>query len=82
METPLFNHDCERCKFLGTFKGTDLYFCNKSWRITLISRYSSDGPDYTSGMFLVGHDEHITEANKRAFSAGLLGKTNWVLVKD
>lgn len=76
METPLFDHDCDNCKFLGTFKGTDLYFCNNGRRKTLISRCGNDGPDYVSGMFLVGYDEYITEANKRAFQAGLLDKSN------
>lgn len=51
---PKFNHDCDRCIFLGRFceegYDDDLYFCAQGGSLpTLIARHSSDGPDYTSG---------------------------------
>ena len=50
MIKPLYKHDCNNCTFLGTFNNEDLYFCKQGGHIpTLIVRYSSDGPDYSSG---------------------------------
>lgn len=66
---PVFEHDCERCVFLGTVQRPakygpgrrehgpddpeatapfDLYFC--PGEPTIIARWSSDGPDYMSGI--------------------------------
>jgi len=46
----MFQHDCEKCIFLGTFDEHDIYICN--WKFDhapdYIARYSSDGPDYWS----------------------------------
>jgi len=39
-----FEHDCDRCLFLGHYDGYDLYACSD----TLIARYGLDG-DYISG---------------------------------
>jgi hypothetical protein len=49
VEQPKYDHDCDRCQFLGTFDGHDLYYCPGGGP-TIIARYSSDGPDYSSGM--------------------------------
>ncbi len=54
-EKPTFLHDCQGCVFLGTYQwqeGTyDLYVCKQGvkWP-TVLARYSSDGPDYCSGL--------------------------------
>lgn len=44
-----FTHDCEHCSLLGHYidqgKQYDLYICEVD---TLVARYSSEGPDYTS----------------------------------
>jgi hypothetical protein len=71
---PRYIHDCSTCTFLGTYSNSshsvDLYFCPASK--TLISRRSSDGPDYVSGLAFVGIDAEITEAYVRAYRKGLL----------
>jgi hypothetical protein len=46
---PQFEHDCEDCKFLGSYDGRDLYFCPGGGP-TIIARRSSDPPDYSSGL--------------------------------
>ena len=48
--TPQFTHDCEVCKFLGHQGGHDLYYCERE--PTVVARYGSDGPEYTSGLRL------------------------------
>lgn len=71
---PIHKHDCNRCKFLGSFNGEDLYYCppydstSKHW--TLVSRYGEMG-DYCSG----GHKTdmpQMVEARKRAVEAGFI----------
>lgn len=81
-EKPRWKHDCEDCFFLGRLEhscGTtgpcDLYVCTKAlpWP-TVIARYSSDGPDYASGMLFAksGEIPELTEALKRAVEMGIL----------
>jgi hypothetical protein len=74
METPLHKHDCEECNFLGTYEGTkDLYVCHKqSSRPTVICRYSSDGPDYSSGIDFIFSNTDLTVAAFRAINAKLI----------
>ena len=43
---PSYQHDCDCCRFLGVYKGHDLYHCED--QDTFIARYSDDGPDYIS----------------------------------
>ena len=67
-----FKHDCEACISLGEFKGADLYTCLGQ---SLVARFSSDGPDYTSiDVFMLRRllrqpklriDPHLREAYKR-----------------
>jgi len=58
---PKYNHDCDRCMFLGNheFKNDglvpkgyhDIYACPQGGSIpTIIIRFGNDGPDYFSGM--------------------------------
>lgn len=55
---PVFEHDCEKCVFLGWFWGYeldkpfDLYFCEQGGLFgpTVIARYGDDGADYQSGL--------------------------------
>lgn len=76
--TPLYEHDCCRCVYLGQYKLTaseraDLYVCASSLRPTVIARYSSSGPDYTSGLEAsYGLNPDLTEARRRAEARGLL----------
>jgi hypothetical protein len=49
--TPKHTHDCTNCRFLGTYEGVDHYACHATdgtRRVTLLRRYSSEGPDYDS----------------------------------
>jgi hypothetical protein len=51
MTTPKFQHDCERCKFLGHSKkhAADLYYCEGAvLGISLIARTGNDGWEYGS----------------------------------
>jgi|10_taG_2_1085330.scaffolds.fasta_scaffold37611_4 hypothetical protein len=55
MSGPYYDHDCEKCVYLGSIidgdqKIVDLYFCPKGSirTMSIIARYSSDGPDYAS----------------------------------
>lgn len=78
MTTPVFNHDCDKCIWLGTYQDsalgmTDLYVHPEGHRPTVISRFSSEGPDYQSGLsFGYGSSEALTEARVRAQQKGLL----------
>lgn len=82
--SPQFIHDCEACTFLGRYYGknyegdaelrhADLYHC--SGEPTVIARFSSDGPDYSSGMvFTEGPGPtlaSLVEARRRAEEMGL-----------
>lgn len=45
-----FQHDCDKCKPLGTMGRFDLYYCNQVGMSTVIARFGDDGPEYMSGM--------------------------------
>jgi hypothetical protein len=66
-EKPQFTHDCDICTFLGTFNGADLYHHAES-SPTIIARFSSDGPDYTSGVILADVNPFLGEAKRRALA--------------
>ena len=78
-DKPLFEHDCEGCIFLGSYQckrfgPVDLYFCGKKSgnNNTVIARYSSEGPDYGSGMiFALLEKQPYKEALDRAVARGL-----------
>lgn len=72
-EGPQFTHDCESCIFLGRYVDTyssvrkdfDLYVC--PGEPTVVARYSSEGPDYNSGVEFADRNLAIREAARRAF---------------
>lgn len=69
---PLFQHDCERCTFLGSYQEQDLYHCLQSnLGPTVIARRSSEGSDYSSGFIFVQRDPALREAWMRAKEKGL-----------
>lgn len=75
-ERPLYQHDCDCCHFLGRFQGergpADLYAHTAGHMPTVIARYGSDGPDYSSGAsFSYGRLTDLTEARLRAQQLGL-----------
>ena len=52
---PKHQHDCEKCHYLGTGKCPalgedefDFYICTGSIGRSMIARYGSEGPEYTS----------------------------------
>lgn len=72
-EDPLYVHDCDKCEFLGRWRGYfnksekgpmqnyDLYVCGDN----VVARYGNDGPEYTSGTVFVGTINPLTEAARR-----------------
>ena len=57
-ELPRYEHDCSKCIFIGTYKNADqyLHMYENYHLMSLISRYSSDGPDYSSGNFYFSNE--------------------------
>lgn len=49
---PQFQHDCNNCQFVCNVSSLhgmyDGYICKAQGRVTLLVRFSSDGPDYIS----------------------------------
>jgi len=74
---PLHQHDCDCCHYLGTVDDTDLYHCGQSgYGSTLIARYSSDGPDYLSGLCF-SQSGILRIAANRAIEQGHLSVEDW-----
>jgi hypothetical protein len=69
---PLYKHDCAICVFLGTFNEADLYFHHGPLERTVVARYSSDGPDYSSGLCFADVNPNLREAKRRAIEKNLL----------
>lgn len=68
---PSYNHDCDSCHFLGTYREADLYFCDQANRIpTVIARHSDRPDDYTSGLAFAAAVPIIGEAARRAVAYG------------
>lgn len=78
-----YNHDCERCIFLGVYSVitsqrvivTDLYFCEAQARPTVIARYGDEGHQYHSGLEAADYQNtspDLAEAKSRAIAVGLL----------
>jgi hypothetical protein len=74
VSTPLFQHDCKCCTFLGTSPtNMDLYFCKQGGASdTVIARFSSDGPDYKSGMVFRHRVPELGQAYELARLQGLV----------
>ena len=86
IELPIFEHDCDNCKFLGSLKNIngecDLY-ChppNKDgYNESLIIRYSSEPSNYASGIIFAyiadmkkEYDSHYYIAMKKAIELGFI----------
>jgi hypothetical protein len=83
---PHYTHDCGMCVYLGSilsdtrFSDTpqiaDLYFCPQVGWPTVIARWSSEGGDYSSGLFAAGDpNTPLGFAKVLAIKAGLLPAT-------
>jgi hypothetical protein len=66
----LWEHDCDKCIYLGTSEENDMYFCDNTISHTLISRFGSYGHQYISGASFV---EAIPEIWKAAVLAEARG---------
>lgn len=71
---PLFVHDCSCCTYLGTTDTKqDLYFCKQgSIEDTVIARFSSEGPDYKSGIYFAHRIPELGQALMLARQQGLV----------
>lgn len=77
-DIPHFEHDCDRCVFLGNYSDdhyakADLYWCDPATGQTVIVRYSDEHPDYSSGMVFADKSMNaaLVEAKRRAVLKGL-----------
>ena len=73
---PKYQHDCEKCHYLGTGKCPalgedefDFYICTGSIGRSMIARYGSEGPEYTSAPLF--SCEMLTALDKVALFARL-----------
>ena len=73
-ERPFHDHDCESCEWLMSRDNVDLYFCpqNGAGLGTVVARYSSDGPNYTSGVHFAHMNQWIALAYNCSKMLGLL----------
>ena len=70
-------HYGDDCTFLGTVDNQDLNFSHQGgFGPTVIARYSSDGPDYCSGLCF-SKEGVLRIAAERAIDRGLLTREQW-----
>lgn len=78
MVKPIYEHDCDKCIFLGNYESPksgdnqlyDLYFC--PGEDTVVARYGNNGWEYASGMRFSSYDgSSLFEAKRRAIEKGL-----------
>lgn len=76
---PLHQHDCSHCQFLGRYSQDDTeldlyaHSSDDGSSSTVIARWSSDGPAYSSGsVFSYGRIPALMEARHRAEALGIL----------
>jgi hypothetical protein len=93
MDKPYYKHDCTACIFLGgcfyQSDRYDLYACRQDiGGYTVIARWGSEGPDYTSGVSFA--ERHLREnpnhplavALKRVIDAVRAGSLQGVEARD
>lgn len=75
MENPKYQHNCDKCLFLGRYKKKcDLYVCVRdNIADTVIARHGNNGPDYSSGLIFAHRNliPELVEAMKRAEALGI-----------
>lgn len=74
-DTPLHEHDCPKCHFLGVYEGMDLYCCDGFYR-TLIARFGVDGDYYSCPISIIekgvnSHEKATIEAYRRSMQVPL-----------
>lgn len=74
MVKPKYNHDCDKCVFLGNWAEHDLYWCSQNGFPTVISRHGNEPDAYTSGIDVAKTNAlpSLAEAFKRAKYKGLV----------
>lgn len=78
--TPRYEHDCERCIFLGQSGRFDLYFADHGGinygyepaDATIIARFGDEGSAYNSGIALTKFYPEIGEGLEIALRRGLI----------
>jgi hypothetical protein len=63
---PKYEHDCDKCTFLGPYREYDLYVCDG----TVLARYGS-GSRYVSGIPGVQYHDFLQMAMRRATEIGI-----------
>ena len=65
-------HDCDNCKFLGTYKHYDLYVCARNNTAdTVIARFGDEPHEYKSGIgFSFGQIPELTRARVLTLKLG------------
>lgn len=92
---PNYIHDCNACIFLGKSNKFDFYVClndNKYpvdietnyFNISILARYSDEGPDYTSGILFAkktcginDYDDPLVRCLSLAIEQGYIIKPSW-----
>jgi hypothetical protein len=76
---PQFQHDCDRCKFLGHFFGHDVYVClsdestrGGAYYGTTIARFSSEPSEYHSSPLHMMEGDFIRENEEQLESFMIL----------
>jgi hypothetical protein len=75
---PVYIHDCDNCKYLGTDtiddNVLDFYYCHREDPMfsSLIARYSSDGGDYSSGVEFCMPSIYLNKALEMAVKQNVL----------
>lgn len=73
VSTPRYEHDCDRCVYLGQHQEHDLYYCEQDAAgRTLVARYGSDGSDYYSSGIALAIIQPLVEARRLATEYGLI----------
>ena len=71
-EGPRYKHECTMCIFLGQYGIADLYFCSRGGCPVVLTRYSNDAAEYTSGLEATTVNPELQEAQRRAEERHLL----------
>jgi hypothetical protein len=76
MNKPLFQHDCDKCEFLGHFFDHDVYICSPQGFETcvgktasVIARYGDNGPEYTSSLVSVLKEQFFSREHTIGLAA-------------
>ena len=74
---PKFKNTCEKCTYLGYFRGHDLYYCMQGGFPTILARFGNDESSYVSGMQFAENDKDVHnsemgEAYRRSVVMGLI----------